>query len=298
MEEKHIFVFDRGENKIFQEKVFGEKILLYLYEKNNFIRCFCRSLVSKLSLISWLFGAWQKLPFTKRKVNPFIVKYKIDKTEFAKTTFSSFNDFFIRELKKESRLLASSDIIVPADGRYLAYQDFAQCKRLYVKGEKFSLYKLLGNDQKLADRYANGTLVIARLAPPDYHRFHFPLDCTASKPKLLNGPLFSVNPIALRTNIDYLTQNKRSIIHLRSKLYGEVICLAVGATNVGSMHFTYLENQLYKKGEEMGYFSFGGSMLIYLFEPGKIQIASDIVKYSSEGTEVLCKMGQPLTGLL
>lgn len=290
---KKIVVFDYEKKRFFEEKVFGERILFYLYEKNSIMRNLCRASVCKFPFLSRAVGLWYKQFFTSRNVAPFIEQYGIDASEFETNEFTSFNDFFIRKLKKEARPIHHSDVVIPADGRYLAFQNFRKGERLYVKGEKFSLAALLGSEA-LAKKYENGAIVIARLAPPDYHRFHFPLDCTPSKPLLINGPLFSVNPIALRKNIHYITQNKRSLTELKTPSHGTVLCVAVGATSVGSIHYSFTPDVPHKKGDEMGYFSFGGSMVIYLFEPGKITLKTDLTSYSNQGIEVLSKMGQSL----
>lgn len=281
-----IYVLDREKKVIFQEKVLAEGLLRKIYGKKENLKNF----LCKNSLFSHLVGMWQSMPWTRKNVDDFIQEYGINKEEFEKETFSSFNDFFIRKLKKEARPLAKSDVIIPADGRYLCFQDFSRADRLFVKGQKFSLSELL-KDEELAKKYEDGTIIIARLAPPDYHRFHFPLTCTPSKPHLINGSLFSVSPIALRKNINYLTQNKRMLVRLKTEKYGEVLACAIGATSVGTIHFTYTPDETYQKGDEMGYFSFGGSMVIYLFEPKKIQLAKDL---RDSDIEILCKMGQSL----
>ena len=135
---------------------------------------------------------------------------------------------------------------------------------------------------------------MVRLAPPDYHRFHFPIDCTPHTPIRIGGYLFSVNPVSLKSNIEHLSENKRVVIDLPSEKFGLVSFVAVGATSVGSINFTYHPGRPYKRGEEIGYFSFGASMVIALFEPGKVHFAADLLKNTKEGFETLCQMGESL----
>lgn len=231
---------------------------------------------------------------TKKKIAPFITKYRVDPTEFEKKIeeFTSFDDFFTRKLKKKQRPL-SQGIIIPADGRYLFYQNIDQCDGFVVKGKKFTLEKLLCSE-KLARKYRSGSMVIARLAPCDYHRFHFPTACLPSPAHLINGLLFSVNPLAVQQNVALLTENKRMITHLKSQKYGTILFIEIGATMVGSIHQTYTPHQPYNKGDEKGYFSFGGSSIILLFEPGRIQFAPDLLAHSSSHMETLCRFGQSL----
>ena len=103
-----------------------------------------------------------------------------------------------------------------------------------------------------------------------------------------------VNPIALRKNIEILTENKRMITHLKTEHFRTVLYIEVGATYVGSIHQTFEAEKHYGKGEEKGYFSFGGSCIILLFEPFRVQFDADLLEASEEGIEVLGKMGQSL----
>ena len=148
-------------------------------------------------LFSALYGWWQKQPITKRKIAPFIKNFHIDTSEFLDdpTTFRSFNDFFIRKLKPSARpfSLDPKMAIIPADGRYYFYQNIKEADGFLVKGEKFDLHSLL-QDDPLAHRYAHGSMVLARLCPTDYHRYHFPCDCIPGPTRFINGWLYSVNP--------------------------------------------------------------------------------------------------------
>lgn len=290
---KPLLYFDRKAGIVREEKVYGENFLSFLYGGSS-IGNFVKNLISKVPFFSYLYGVCQNHSLSKRKVLPFIKKYEINTEEFLKdpNSFSSFNDFFIRELKKGARPIALSrkDFSAPADARYLAFQSIAETDGFLVKGKKFTLSTLL-NNPSLAKRYENGSLLLARLCPVDYHRFHFPCDGIASKPSLINGCLYSVNPIALRQNISIFQENKRNITEIDSQVFGLIQYVEVGATFVGSIHETFQEGPV-KKGDEKGYFSFGGSALILLFEPGKILFDEDLLKNTKEGLETLCVMGE------
>ncbi len=289
-----IHLIDRESKKKIVEKVPCQGALEFLYSKNPFA-WFVRTPLCRLSLFSKLFGYLQKRHKSRKNILPFIEKYHMDASEFLDPVecFASFNDFFIRKLKSEARPFSQTNAILPADGRYLAFQDISKEDGFLIKGKKFSLETLLG-DVEIARKYAQGSMVLIRLAPVDYHRFHFPCDCTPSSAQLINGPLFSVNPIALKTNIDILADNKRMITNLETTHFGTVPFIEVGATNVGSIIQTYEPNKFYKKGEEKGYFSFGGSSAILLFEPGKIKIDQDLIENTQKGFETLGRLGQSL----
>lgn len=218
--------------------------------------------------------------------------YKVDSSEFEKKKFESFNDFFTRRLKKESRPISQdpSKLALPADGRYLAYP---KIEHIYAKGQQFSVEGLLG-DPLLAKRYVDGSMVIVRLCPVDYHRFHFPCDGMPSAARLIAGPLFSVNPLALRKRLSILWENKRMVTELDTERFGKIAYVEIGATNVGSIRQTYIPNRSILKGDEKGYFEFGGSCLILLFEPGKVLLSGDLVENTRKGFETLGKVGEVL----
>lgn len=162
-----------------------------------------------------------------------------------------------------------------------------------MKGEKFNLGTLLGN-AKLAAQYENGTMIMARLCPVDYHRFHFPVDCIPGTSQLINGALYSVNPWAIAQDINIFTKNRRTVCELQSNRFGKVIFMEIGATCVGSINQTYTPGIFLQKGAEKGFFSLGASSLIILFEPNRIILDPDLIDASAKRIEMLCLMGQSM----
>jgi phosphatidylserine decarboxylase len=295
---KKIRLIDRRTRQESIEKVYGKFFLDILYGTSWWARL--ASLILLPIVVHWRFSStfygWlQKRPWSRRKIAPFIRKFQVDASEFLDpiSSFRSFNDFFIRKLKTRP-LAAGPDVaILPADGRYLVFENLCQTPGIWVKGHTFSLHELLQNPA-LADPYAEGSLVIARLAPPDYHRFHFPVSCTPETPIEVPGPLYSVNPLALITDIGILARNKRTITVCHTQNFGTLLYIEIGATYVGSIHQTFTPHQPYAKGDEKGYFSFGGSCLLLLFEPGRIQFDPDLLDTSSRQIETIGRFGQSL----
>ena len=284
-------MIDRKSGEKVEEEIFGGSAIRYLYGK-GWLAGLLRRASGRFSWISTLFGLWQRQKWTKKNVAPFIKRFHIDTSEFEKQEFSSFNDFFIRKLKPQCRPIADTSAIIPADGRYRFFP--VTQEPLFVKGSSFDLAELL-QDEMLAKQFQGGGCVTGRLCPTDCHRFYFPIDCIPGEPRLIHGPLFSVNPIAVKKNLRYLTQNKRYVTELASEVFGKVVFLEVGATNVGSIHQTYRPGKPVNKGDEKGFFSFGGSALIILFEPGAILFSKDLLHFLKESDlEVLCKIGHPL----
>jgi phosphatidylserine decarboxylase len=293
-----IHYIERSTGREAVEQVYGEKAVKLLYGEGivswMLSRCFRPSVAW---LFSKIYGYLQTTSKSRKKIRPFLETYQIDEKEFADPvdSFGCFNDFFIRKLKPSSRPIQSDPerAILPADGRYLVYRDLAQVSGFFIKGQEFSLPVFL-DDPVLSRRFSEGSMVIARLCPTDYHRFHFPCDGKASKPRLINGPLFSVNPIALRKKLSILWENKRLITEIESLQFGLVLMIEIGATAVGSIHQTYEPCQSVYKGDEKGFFSFGGSCIVLLFEKGRIKLDEDLVINSRRYLETRANFGGSL----
>jgi phosphatidylserine decarboxylase len=274
------------------EEVYGDAFMQWTY--GNPLGLLTLHALVKRALFSRWYGRRMDAARSRRKVAPFISKYKIDATEFADSadSYRSFNEFFYRKLKPAARSIAAAPntAIFPADGRHLGFQDVSQMDGIFVKGAVFELPKLLG-DADLARRFQDGAMVLSRLCPLDYHRFHFPVSGIAGRPKLINGALFSVNPIALRKNIHIFTENKRAVTRIDSKEFGLVLMLEIGATNVGSFEYTFTPDTSVTKGDEKGYFKFGGSSTVTLFERGRIELAPDLLETSRARIELYARMG-------
>jgi len=137
-------------------------------------------------------------------------------------------------------------------------------------------------------------MLISRLCPTDYHRFHFPVAGIPGEARLINGWLYSVSPVALRRNIRYLVENKRMITRIESAEFGTVAMIEVGATNVGTIRQSFVPGRPVQKGEEKGIFAFGGSCVITLFASGRITFDADILAQSAQHIETYAKMGDRL----
>jgi phosphatidylserine decarboxylase len=287
--------FDRYSRTTKTEKVFGERWLRFAYE--NPLGRLAVWALARRRLFSWYFGRKMNKSGSDMLIFKFIADYEVDATEFAKSAFEfpNFNQFFYRALKPECRPIASGEgvAVLPADGRHLAFPDVGRADGYYVKGAKFTLPELLG-DEALAAQFAGGSMLISRLCPSDYHRFHFPVSGIPSQARLIGGWLYSVSPIALRRNIRYLVLNKRFVTLIESGEFGTVAMIEVGATNVGSIVQAYEEGKAVLKGREKGMFAFGGSCVITLFMKGRITFDQDLVRQSEACVETYARMGDHL----
>lgn len=290
-----IVYYDRYRKKTCVEKVYGDKALRWTY--GTLAGRISLNLAVKRALFSHWYGWRMDRPSTRQKIAPFIANYELDASEFVRDVadFASFNEFFFRELKPAARPIDPdpNSVVFPADGRHLCVPDLSHCDGLFIKGEMFDLAKLL-NDRALSDRYATGSLLLSRLCPVDYHRFHFPAAGVPGPTRLINGPLYSVNPIALKQNIHIMTTNKRCVTELKTETFGTVLVMEIGATCVGSIQQTYTPGNPISKGGEKGYFRFGGSSTIMIFEPGRIQFDQDLIDNSKQHRELYARVGDHL----
>lgn len=287
--------FNRYTQRVEAEQIYGEGFLRWIY--GSLSGRLALHAVAKRGFFSRWYGWRMDRAASRAKVAPFIQNFRVDPGEFADApeSFRTFNEFFYRKLKPGARLIAGDarTAVFPADGRHLGFADVSRMEGIFVKGAVFSLGDLL-RDHELAERFQRGSMVLSRLCPVDYHRYHFPVGGLATEPRLLNGWLYSVSPIALRRNIRIFTENKRAITRIESPEFGTVLMLEVGATNVGSFEYTFTPNTRVAKGAEKGYFKFGGSSTITLFEPGRVKLDADLLVHTAERRELYARMGDRL----
>ena len=269
----------------------GEGFLKLLYN-NPFGKMAVLPVVKRKFLSSW-YGKKMNKPSSVKKIEGFVKQLNINMDEAEKdvSDFTSFNDFFYRKLKPEARPIEDG-FIAPGDGKLLAFENIEDVHQFFVKGRAFTLKEFL-NDALLADKYKDASMLILRLAPNDYHRYHFPFDGVASEMTKIKGDYYSVSPYALASNFTKVfCENKREYCVLSTKEKGDVIVAPVGATMVGSITETYKAEATVSKGDEMGYFAFGGSTIVLLVAKDKITIDKDILENTKNKIETFVKMGE------
>jgi len=236
-------------------------------------------------------------PASARYIQGFINFHQLDMNEVLKSVkeFKNFNEFFYRELKPNARPCSAPGnpriIVSPADSRCVVFNNLEEATKIWVKGREFSVERLLGNAYPQdAKRYINGALGIFRLAPQDYHRFHVPVDGIMDEPKLISGEYYTVNPMAIRSALDVYSENVRVVVPINSVAHGRVMVICVGAMMVGSTVITRKRGERVGRAEELGYFKFGGSTLLVLFELGTMKFDDDLIENSKGALETLVTM--------
>ena len=299
MAESGIQFFNRYTGEVETEVVYGEQWLRFILF-NPFGKIALHTVAKRAWFSRW-YGWRMSRSGSAARVRPFIEQYGIAEEEHVKAAdaFTSFNEFFYRKLKPAARPVdaATDSVVFPADGRHLGFAKASAMEGVYVKGQRFDLGRLLGDDD-LAKQFADGAAVFSRLCPVDYHRFHFSVAGVPGNARLINGPLYSVNPLALRDRLAILWENKRFITEIETEQLGRVLMLEIGATNVGSVHHTFVPTRSVEKGEEKGYFSFGGSATLTLFEPSRVQLAEDLLEQSAGQRELYAKVGDRMGTIL
>lgn len=235
-------------------------------------------------------------PASASQIEGFIAFHQLDMSEvlLPMEQFRNFNEFFYRALKPGARPCSAPDdpkiVVSPADCRSVVFAMMEDATQIWVKGRDYSVEKLLGDAYPLdAKRYRNGALGIFRLAPQDYHRFHIPVDGVMGTPKLIDGEYYTVNPMAIRSALDVYGENIRVVVPIDSVAHGRVMYICIGAMMVGSTVITRKAGQKVKRAEELGYFKFGGSTILLLFEPGAMKFDDDLIENSKGALETLVR---------
>ena len=274
---------DRETGTLVTESVMGQGALSFAYET-----------LAGRALWPVLFGsrlcsAWLGRKYDSPRSKPDVLKLaaipgcRADEAERPVSEYASFNDFFTRRLKPGSRPVADG-LVSPADGRVKLYLDADSDSPFPLKGATRTLREVFGGPVG----FGRCDVAVVRLAPVDYHRFHFPCDCrTPEAPRALPGRYDSVNPIALIRRPDVYALNERQIVRGLAD-FGEFFMVDVGAFGVGTIVQTYA-GERHAKGEEKGYFKFGGSTVILVLRAGAIRFDADLVANSARGLETRVK---------
>ena len=291
-ETETIFYYKRGDPQLTQEAVLGQSWLKWAYQCAG--HGFFETLVFRSSWLSRIMGMYCDLRLSRRRIRTTIAELEIDIEEFhdAVDSFRTFNEFFTRRLNLELRPFDPSPetIISPADGRVLVYPRLERDRCVPVKGRAYSADDLLAGD---AGRFHGGAIAVIRLCPADYHRFHFPCSGRIIENRQINGHYHSVNPLALALGVNVFPENKRAYSTLKTEGAGRVVIMEIGAFGVGSIAWTYHGDNVEKMGER-GFFKFGGSSIVLLFEPDRVVFAADLVAHSAEGHETLVRVGETI----
>ena len=280
--------FDRATGEKVVESVMGDKALRFAYE-TLLGRTLWPVLFGSKVMSAWL-GRRYDSPKSRKDIRSLasIPGCRAEEAEKPLEAYASFNDFFTRRLKPGARPLGAG-VVSPADGRLMLYLGADADRPFPLKGATRSLRTVFGPEGTPAVADGKYDIAVIRLAPVDYHRFHFPCDCrTPDGVKVVPGKYHSVNPIALLRYPDVYADNERQILRCETG-FGPLWLVDVGAFGVGTIVQTYA-GETHAKGDEKGYFKFGGSTVMMVVAAGTLKFDADFVAHSAAGreTRVLC----------
>ena len=287
---RQIEYIDRATGKRVVETVMGDRALRFAYET-----LLGRTLWTVLfgsKTISSIMGRRYDSPRSRKAIQSLasLPGCHADEAEKPISEYASFNDFFTRRLKPDARPLGDG-FTSPADGRLMLYLSAHADKPFPLKGATRNLRSIFGSDGAPDAPDGPCDIAVIRLAPVDYHRFHFPCDCRTPEPvRTLPGKYHSVNPVALMRHPDVYAENERQIVACDTP-FGRFWMVDVGAFGVGTIVQTWT-GPSHTKGDEKGYFKFGGSTVMMVFRSGALTFDADLLENSSNGIETLVHCGE------
>lgn len=264
----------------------SNKALNFFY--GNFIgRLFIKIAISKP--ITNLIGKYMNSKSSIKKIDKFIKENNINMYDYENKEYTSYNDFFTRKIKEVKRPInARKDILIsPCDSKLLAYK-ITKDLTLKIKESYYSIDTLV--DKKIMKEYTDGYALVFRLSTDNYHRYCYIDSGTKSDNYYIKGTFHTVQPISLK-HYNFFKTNSREYTILNTNNFGKVIDIDIGALGVGRIKNHHKKYSFFK-GEEKGYFEFGGSTIVLLFKKDTIILDDDIVNNSKENIETIVKYGE------
>jgi phosphatidylserine decarboxylase len=296
--------YNRVTGKMDHEMVYGDKFIEWLYESTSgkgLSGLICKAPLSKF------YGALQDNSLSQKKVLPFIKKFNIKMEDYLPedgrteaSPYSTFNQFFIRRFRpgKRPTVEAPNEMAAFSEARYYGYDSVQDTETVPVKGHNLKPKSLIANT-KWESTFEDGPLLLARLCPVDYHRYHFPDDGVIVDDYRVSGLFHSVNPLALKAKEDILITNERHVTIIETKNFGKLAYIEVGAICVGKIIQSKPldKGRAFSRGEEKGYFLFGGSTVIVIGEKGKWKPSADILENTKKGLETYLHLGMTVASI-
>ena len=273
----------------FEQTTSQDKLLRKMYDSY-----FCRAVLRFLSIpaFSKIAGLFMDSKLSAGFVSDFVESNGIDLSDYEPQAYKSFNDFFKRKIKPSARPLPKDKnvLISPSDGKVTAYE-IDKVNGFVIKNSVYSVKSLL-RDQKLAKRYEDGYAVIIRLTPDDYHRYCYAATGVKSHDRTIKGVLSTVNPV-VNEYVPVYKENSRNYCLIRTENFGDIVQMEVGALLVGRITNAHpYGRRTVLRGEEKGYFEFGGSPIVLLLEKDKVELCSDLLENTREGFETKLRQGE------
>jgi len=294
-ERAYFTCYDRRSGTLVHEPVYASALMSWAC--NTLLGSLTTELLLRQRPISRIYGWLNKLAWSRRRIKAFAERYRVNWKESLRQAdeFTSFNDFFTREIDLSHRPIQhDSDICVAAnDGRVLAYPVVDAEMRFGIKGRSFNLRRFLC-EESIAQRFVGGSMVISRFYLHDYHWVHFP-DCgVPHAAHAINGKQYALGPYDGRIPIPFFSENFRMRTLFDSDHFGQIAMVEIGAFTVGSIQQRYRPGVRVAKGERKGFFELGGSTVVLLFQKGAIHLDPDLCARTRDGIETYVRLGDSI----
>tara|TARA_B110001454_G_scaffold183141_1_gene178152 strand:+ start:89673 stop:90533 length:861 start_codon:yes stop_codon:yes gene_type:complete len=238
-------------------------------------------------IFSQVVSKYLKSPMSHSKIAGFRREFDIVDDDYINENYKSLNDYFIRNFKPTSRPFSKGEnnFSALAEGYYLVSTDAT----LPIKGITSTANELLQFEPTFEIKQS----MVVRLSPKEYHRFHFPFSGILKFAKTIGGKLYSINPVTLKHDSKLFIRNKRTVLELEFDNHARAYIVLIGATYIGSIQITHKTGTRFNKGDECGYFEFGGSTAV-VFLNTKMVFQEKILSYSAQGIETFAQLGQTI----
>lgn len=242
--------------------------------------------------ISKICGAFLDSRASKILIEPFVRANAIDMSQFYSNDLRCFNDCFARLIKPGKRPfdMEPDAFTAPCDG-YLSVYEVEEGVVIPVKQSRYSIARLL-HSKKLAAHYEGGYCLVFRLCVDNYHRYAYFDDGIKGNNHFIPGKLHTVQPVALE-KVPVFTENCREFTVMKTKHFGTVVQMEVGAMLVGKIKNHHGRHR-FLRGEEKGCFLYGGSTIILLVQKDRLCLDDKILASSRQGIETPVIMGEKL----
>lgn len=269
-----------------------------IIESNNTLNFFYGTLLGRLFIkilishfITNMIGKYMNSASSLKRIDKFIKENNININDYVYKEYKSYNDFFIRKIKDSKRpIFANKEALIsPCDSKLIVYT-INKDLTLKIKDSYYSIDTLI--DKKILNEYKDGYACVFRLSTDDYHRYCYIDSGTKDKNHYIKGIFHTVQPISLK-HYNFYKTNSREWTILNTNNFGKVIDIEIGALGIGRIT-NHHEEYSFKKGEEKGYFEFGGSTIVLLFKKNTIELDEDIINNSKENIETIVKYGEKI----
>lgn len=224
-----------------------------------------------------------------------VPNYHMDDYVVEPSGWLTFNQFFAREVKPGKRPIAEPRndkvIVSPADSVFAGTWDIDASSKVTVKGVTWPIAKLL-DGSPYQDAFKNGIYTHSFLDADDYHRYHVPVAGEIKEVRKIQGRVYmnvirkADGSLQIIDGDTYQYNQERGLIVIGSPEVGLVAVLPIGLGGVSSVNLTPEIGARLQKGDEFGFFLFGGSDIVMLFQNKNVVIDAEVGKKYLQGQRI------------